>query len=127
MSAFRGMYGMFRADLLLFRFLVFRPLQIACSEPREKLSHKRRGLVYIFDMKDLKRLKSKHTIQRVILLVSSRTQHRHPKSIYIRLEGSDETQLKLALQASHPSGLLTDPALQPTLARLLRPPLTTTA
>jgi hypothetical protein len=39
MSAFRGMYGMFRADLPLFRFLVFRPLQIARSEPREKLSH----------------------------------------------------------------------------------------
>jgi hypothetical protein len=81
MSAFRGMYGMFRADLPLFRFLVFRPLQIARSEPREKLSHITRGFVYIFDMKDLKRLTSKHAIQRVILLVSSRTQHRHQRSL----------------------------------------------
>jgi hypothetical protein len=81
MSAFRGMYGMFRADLPLFRFLVFRPLQIARSEPREKLSQQPRGFVYIFDMKDLKRLKSKHAIQRVILLVPSRTQHRHQRSL----------------------------------------------
>jgi hypothetical protein len=49
MSAFRGMYGMFRADLPLFRFLVLRPLPIARFETREKLSHKLRGLVYIFD------------------------------------------------------------------------------
>jgi hypothetical protein len=56
MSAFRGMYGMFRADLPLFRFLVFRPLLIARSEPREKLSHLLRGFVYIFDLRDLMRL-----------------------------------------------------------------------
>jgi hypothetical protein len=56
MSAFRGMYGMFRADLPLFRFLVFRPLLIARSEPREKLSQTKGTQVYIFDLRDLMRL-----------------------------------------------------------------------
>jgi hypothetical protein len=70
MSAFRGMYGMFRADLPLFRFLVFRPLQIARSEPREKLSHNKGPLIYIFDLRDLKRLSRNSPSKRVIPLVS---------------------------------------------------------
>jgi hypothetical protein len=72
MSAFRGMYDMFRADLPLFRFLVFRPLQIARSEPREKLSHNKGPQIYIFDLRDLKRLSRNSPSKRVIPLVSFR-------------------------------------------------------
>jgi hypothetical protein len=47
MSAFRGMYSMFRADLLLFRFLEFPSPSNHPFETREKLSHTR-GMQYIY-------------------------------------------------------------------------------